>query len=81
MLVDFFAALGKIDEVKDFLSQSKMWSPTAEQAKVLEKCLASVEKGETVIKSWLLIAINLNDFEQQRVLVVTDKAHYRIKYH
>jgi len=78
--IDFTAALGKIEEIRDFLSQGKFWGPSAEQAAAIEKALLSIPKEEKVIKSWVVLAINANDFEHERVLVVTDRAHYRVKY-
>jgi Inositol phosphatase len=69
-----------VEEIKEILNQGNFWGPSAEQAKAIQHAVHATKQDERVIKSWVLLAINSKDFEHERIFIVTDKAHYRIKY-
>ncbi|KAL0220190.1 hypothetical protein RCL1_000045 [Eukaryota sp. TZLM3-RCL] len=76
-----YANAGSISEVTSLLSQPHFWNLSSDESIIFQIVKSQyIPQNEHVIKGWFLLQLNQFGSEQERLLVVSDKAIYRIKY-
>ena len=76
--IDLAMFRADLNFVKDFLTNDRFWKPLPHQTKAIESSKSVVDRTETIIKCWDLFNINDLDFENERIFIITDKAHYKV---
>jgi phosphatidylinositol 4-phosphatase len=65
--------------VEAVISATSLWGPHYEQA--IGNCVEEVQiPGEECQRAWIVLSVNSRGIEQQRVLILSDMALYRVKY-
>jgi len=73
---------GNLNKMIELLNKSSLsWQPDDDQNKAIQKCISElIQPPELLIKAWIVKSINEWDQEQERVLLLTNEAYYRVKY-
>eukprot|EP00163_Fabomonas_tropica_P017660 TRINITY_DN3137_c2_g1_i10.p1 TRINITY_DN3137_c2_g1~~TRINITY_DN3137_c2_g1_i10.p1 ORF type:complete len:213 (+),score=47.67 TRINITY_DN3137_c2_g1_i10:195-833(+) len=57
------------------------WQPDDEQLYAINRCRdLLIQADESFLKGWVVLSINQWDQEQERILLLTNKAYYRVKF-
>mmetsp|Transcript_44910 Transcript_44910/g.109498 ORF Transcript_44910/g.109498 Transcript_44910/m.109498 type:complete len:245 (+) Transcript_44910:168-902(+) len=76
---------GDLAKVREVLRDAKrthfLWQPTSAQQEAIDKCIDNcLPEGEQCLKGWAVTSVNEWGVDQERILLLSDKAVYRVKF-
>ncbi|KAL0207053.1 hypothetical protein P9112_012764 [Eukaryota sp. TZLM1-RC] len=74
------AISGDLNQLCEMLQLPQFWSCSMEEQDIIESIIPTLPKSEFVIKYYFLIQLNQFAVEQERIVIITDKALYRVKF-